>query len=159
MIHLFGEVLGSAQLDRALTRIESASQNLTEPLEEVGDEFRAIEAEHFDAEGPGWAPLSPKYAARKLRLYGDKPILRATDKLYRSMTIKGAEGNVSRVQPMSAEFGTSIFYAIFHQTGTVKMPAREVIMLNEDDKRSLVRVVQRYMIATGQAAGFQVIPH
>lgn len=158
MIHLTGTVLGSQQLLRSLTRIISASHDLSGAFEEFGEEFREVEKERFDAEGFGdWPPLSPAYAARKLRLYGNKPILRATDALYQSLTIKGAPGNVSIVQPMSADFGTSIPYAVFHQTGTSRMPARPEILLREEDKRRLVRAVQRHLIATGQSAGFQVI--
>jgi phage gpG-like protein len=157
MIHLTGTVLGDVQLDRVLTRIISASKDLSKPFEEGGEEFRDIEKERFDAEGFDWPPLAPGTVARKKRLYGDKPILRATDALYESLTIKGAAGNVSRVFPLMAEFGTNIFYAIFHQTGTSRMPAREVILFREEDKHRFVRAIQRYMIATGQSAGFQII--
>lgn len=157
MIHLTGTVLGGVQLDRALTRIISASQDLSKPFEDAGEEFRDIEAERFAAEGFGWAQLAASTLRRKIRLFGAKTILRATDALYNSLTIKGAFGNVTRVFPMRAEFGTSIFYAIFHQLGTSRMPAREVILFREEDKRRFVRTIQRYMIASGQSAGFQII--
>lgn len=160
MIRLIGTVLGGVQLDRALSRIISLSHNFSKPFEDAGEEFRDIEDERFDAEGFGeWPALSPAYAARKLRLFGNQPLLRATDALYKSLVIKGELGNISRVFPMKAEFGTSIFYAIFHQTGTSRMPARSVILLREEDKRRLVRTIQRYMIASGQEAGFQVTPN
>lgn len=157
MIFLTGTVLGDVQLHRALSRIVSASNDLSKPFEDAGEEFRDIEEERFDNEGFGWAALAASTIARKLRLYGVKPILRATDALYKSLTIKGAAGNISRVFPLKAEFGTSIFYAIFHQTGTSRMPARPVILFREEDKHRFVRSIQRYMIASGQSAGFQVI--
>ena len=158
MIHLTGTVLGDVQLDRALTRIISESEDLSGPFEDFGDEFRELLKDRFEAEGFGdWPPLSIAYALEKLRRYGPKTILRATDKLFRSLTIKGAEGNITRIFPLTAEFGTSIFYAVFHQKGTTRMPAREIMMLREEDKRRLVRTIQRHMIASGQVAGFQII--
>lgn len=158
MIQLTGTVQGDVQLDRALSRIISSSQDFSEPFEEFGDEFREVTGERFENEGFGWAQLSPAYALRKFMRWGIKTILRASDAVYESLTIKGAAGNITRIFPLRAEFGTSIYYAIFHQLGTSKMPARPIIMLREEDKRRLVRTVQRYMIASGQEAGFQVIP-
>lgn len=158
MIHFVGTVLGDVQLERALTRIVSASKNFTEPFELVGEDVRKFTNERFDNEGYGdWPPLAPSTIARKIRLYGNpKTILKASESLVDSLTIKGAAGNVTRIFPTLAEFGTSIFYAIFHQTGTSRMPAREIFLLREEEKRQVVRTIQRYLIASGQSAGFTI---
>lgn len=157
MIQLTGTVKGEAQLDRALSRIISASNDLRIPFEFIGEDFRRIESDQFDGEGYGWDALSPRYAARKLALYGELPILHRTGALREAMTIRGAPGNITEVFETEARFGTDIEYGSYHQTGTSRMPQREVIRLREEDKREMTRTMQRYMIATGQAAGFAVI--
>jgi phage gpG-like protein len=157
MIRLTGTVEGVAQLDRALGMIVAAAEDFSTAFEALGDEFLLIEQEQFLAEGYGdWPALKPSYLARKQRLYGNQTILRATDRLFESLTIRGAADNVWRIEQQQAEFGTSTPYAIWHQRGTGFMPARPVISLREQDNRRLMRVVQRHLIATGQAAGFQV---
>jgi phage gpG-like protein len=160
MIRLTGTVEGVAQLDRALGMILAAAENFSTAFEALGDELLLIEQEQFLAEGYGeWPALKPSYQARKQQLFGSQTILRATDRLYESMTIRGAPDNVWRIEPLQAAFGTSTPYAIWHQRGTGVMPARPVISLREEDNRRLMRVVQRHLIATGQTAGFEVTAH
>lgn len=72
--------------------------------------------EQFDTEGGGrWAPLTPAYARRKRRLYGDRPILQATGAMMRSFTAPGAPHQIRRVGPSEAFFGSDLERARFHQ--------------------------------------------
>lgn len=67
-------------------------------LEEVIErDFYPIMQETFDTEGRGrWRGPSPAYTRRKRQLYGDKPIMQATGNLMRSLTQRGAPGNLQR---------------------------------------------------------------
>ncbi len=97
--------------------------------------FLRGEADRFDAEGPGWAPLKPSTVARK----GFATILVETGKMRESLTQAGAEGAVFRPSAANAEMGTAyrsprqggqwaaVALASFHQEGTDRMPARPVI--------------------------------
>lgn len=72
--------------------------------------------EQFESEGGGqWAPLSPAYARRKRRLYGDRPILQATGAMMRSFTVPGAPHQIRQVGPSDAFFGSDLERAKFHQ--------------------------------------------
>lgn len=102
-------------IDRALSGLEKLEQGLSDlsPLfEKFGEQRYAEEKQLFDA--APWPPLSPAYAERKRQLFGDKPILRATDTLFNSLTQKGASGNVHEVSNFAAAFGSVVPYGVFH---------------------------------------------
>lgn len=162
MIRFRAEVLGVTQLDRALTRLTARASNLTVPFEKVGEDLRDQLKERFDAEGYGWEKLSTRsvnntasYAARKAKQYPGKTILRRKDRMYKSLVRKNAPGNVSRVRPMEAEFGTTVPYARHHQTGTGTMPAREIFRLREQDKRQITKTLHAYLMMQAQEIGFE----
>lgn len=116
----------------------------------LGEEFYRQELAWFEAEP--WVPLSPGYAARKQEIYGDKPILRATDVLFKSFTEQGAAGNIHRVGESEAEFGSSDFKAIYHQLGTSRMPARPPLIEPDPDK--FLAIADEYVDQLIQRAGF-----
>ena len=107
------EVMGLEGTIAAFLRLEDKLTKLKPLWEVFGKEFYSEEKSLF-AEAP-WKPLSPAYAKRKQQKYGDKGILRATDRLYNSLTEQGVEGNVHRVRDDGAEFGSSVPYGIFHK--------------------------------------------
>ncbi len=83
----------------------------------------------YDAQDPGgnaWQPLAPSTIAAK----GHDTILVDSGRLINSLTqqgpdairrVEGGRGNYELV------FGTSVEYAIFHDTGTARMPARPAV--------------------------------
>ena len=109
--------------------------------------FLDVEAERFDAEGPGWADLAPSTLAQKARKGYPSNILEATGALKRSLTEAGAAGCI--FLPMFGDATTSVTFgtdlrppkpgkgwegtalAAFHQLGTTRMPSRPVIDDNE----------------------------
>lgn len=155
MIRITGEVLGVTQFDRALSRLTARASNLVVPFEKVGEDLRDQLKERFDAEGYGWEKLSTRSAAWKEKRYPGKTILRRTDRMYNSLVRKNAPGNVSRVRPLEAEFGTTVSYARHHQTGTANMPAREIFQLREQDKRQITKTLHTYLMMQAEEAGFE----
>lgn len=155
MIRFHAEVLGVTQLDRSLTRLSARSSNLTVPFEKTGEDVRDQLKERFDAEGYGWQKLSTRSAAQKAKQYPGKTILRRTDRMYASLVRKNAPGNVSRVRPMEAEFGTTVPYARHHQTGTATMSAREIFRLREQEKRQITKTLHTYLMMQAQEIGFE----
>lgn len=102
-------------MDKVLTglgRIERGLDDLSPFFNKFADERYGEEKRLFDA--APWPPLSPAYAERKRQLFGDKPILRATDTLFKSLTQKGSVGNVHKVEKFMAEFGSIVPYGVFH---------------------------------------------
>jgi hypothetical protein len=103
---------GIEQLFSGLNRIDGLLDDLSPFFEKFADERYEEERRLFDS--APWPALSPVYAARKRQIFGDKPILRATDTLFRSLTEKGAPGNVHRIERQFAEVSSAVSYGVFH---------------------------------------------
>jgi phage gpG-like protein len=108
----------------------------------------------------GWAALSPAYAAWKARHYPGKTILRRTDRLYGSLAFAngqpGPEGVFRTPSLTTAEMGTAVPYARFHQQGTDRpMPARPVLFLEKGASQNYGRLMHRFVVDQRVAAGLK----
>ena len=95
--------------------------------------FKTFIKAHFSSEGgysgEQWAPLSPTYAAWKAKHYPGRGILQREGRLYNSLSAQSGD-TIFRVTPTSAEFGTKVPYAVYHQAedrGAAPFPRRAVI--------------------------------
>lgn len=155
MITATTEVHGDSQLGIAFGRVAEIFRDFTSVFEKIAPRFYGIIRKRFRDEGPGFAPLSPRYAALKRRLYGDKTILRATDKLYESFTPQ-SPGNINRITKTTAEFGSSVPYGIFHQQGTSRMPARPPIEITPQHELQFAQIAIKDLNEKIKAMGFGV---
>ena len=88
---------------------------------------RANEA-NFTASGlpaGGWAPLNARYASWKSTHFPGRPMMEITGRLRDSLT--RLVGPANKIDRMSAEFGTDVEYAKFHQYGTTRMAKRKIV--------------------------------
>jgi hypothetical protein len=83
----------------------------------VGEAVRRVTAEKFSSGGPGWADLSERYAARKSKQYPGAKILHASGAMEESLTKEGADGSIWEPSAESLEMGSTLPYALAHQTG------------------------------------------
>lgn len=115
-------------------------------FEKISDDFYETQEKIFRASGAfegrrAWKPLKPKYRQWKLRKVGSKPILTFRGKLRKSLTIKGARGNIHRITEKSMVLGTKVKYAKPHQYGSSRgLPKRKIIDLTEPEKRRFTRI-------------------
>lgn len=145
--------------DRGLTRLVSRTRDFSEVFRRIGEDFRDVMKEQFDAEGYGWEKLSTRYRVWKDKHFPGKTILRREDKMYNAMTRKGAAGNVNRVSATEAAFGAEGEpgrIAHFHQIGAGRLPVRKVVYLRESDKRLFTKTMHEYMLRLGSEAGFEI---
>lgn len=138
------ELVGLDRVQSGFTRIETGLTRLKPLFEEFGKEFYLEEKTLFDL--APWKPLSPAYAEQKRKKYGDKPILRATDRLYLSLTEQGTEGNVHRVGDQEAEFGSMVPYGVFHR------PTRDPMAEPDEDRYAMI--AGQYVAEIVKEAGF-----
>lgn len=138
------ELLGLQTALNAFSALEARTTSLRPLWEKFADEFYIQERQLFDA--APWKPLTPAYAERKRRIFGDKPILRATDTLFHSLTQKGAEGSIYRVLDQEVEFGSSVPYGIFH------VPTRNP--LAEPDEDRYLTIAGEYLVEAVRESGF-----
>jgi phage gpG-like protein len=144
------EIDGVVQFDRAFNRIQGHVEDLTPVWDKVEQAFYRIEREQFDSEGAAgrggkWAPLSRPYAQQKADRYGVKPIERASDRLYASLTRKGGDTVLVKSKDEFA-IGTSLPYAKYQQQGTSKMPKRELISFSDGQRTDLMKEVQKGLL-------------
>lgn len=144
------EIVNLPQVDAKLAALDREIGTLKPLWERFGKEFYSQEVSLFEAQP--WAPLSPAYAAKKREQFGDKGILRATDALFRSLTEQGATGNIHRVNDLDAEFGSNDPKAMFHFTGTSRMPSRDP--LAEPDVDKYETIAGEYLGEIVSRAGF-----
>ena len=104
--------------------------------QEVADYEAGMFAGEFDSNLNDWPALKPSTIARK----GNDRILVETGALRASLVSVGGPGNISATAPRGMLFGTEVEYAIFHQEGTRKMPARPPVGMSEE---TLDRAVER----------------
>ena len=148
MVQFSLNIEGEEQVSRMINRTTDRAEDLRPFLDAVATFLPQIMEEQFSSEGArtgGWAPLSPDYADQKAKKWGNQPILVASGRMRRSLVGSG-EGSISRqVGRDSLEFGTDIPYAGLHQTGTSRMPMRRILDLKEDDRKAILKMLQRHL--------------
>jgi phage gpG-like protein len=126
-------------------RFQAALLDL-EPLWELVKPIAAqVEEDQFSTQGAGeWAPLAESTLARKEA--GGWP----SDPLVRTGDLKDSlinPGRAADTGPSHMIYGTDVDYAGFHQEGTSRMPARQVIPdpYRVEDRRKVEAAMVTYI--------------
>lgn len=154
---------GVTQVERKLATWGHNIADLTPAWEQVGesmlDEFSLNMAEEGGRFGRAsrWAPLAASTVAerQRLKLGGEHPILWRTGDLGMSLRERGAAGNVFQATPTGVTVGTSVAYAGYHQSGTRRMPARQIVGVSWRQKSVAVNILASYVRQQARAAGLQ----
>ncbi len=93
---------------------------------------------------PAWTPLSARYASYKARRYPNTPILVRSGRL-RNALAEITGDSIATIEPDRLTYGTSVPYALYHQRGTRKMPARPILRLSNPLKNRLMRLLRSYI--------------
>lgn len=149
MFELTLNTQGEKELLLAFQLAELEFQDWRNEFEKLEPAFTVVIHRRFEQEGPGWLELTRVYAAQKAKKYPGKTILRRTDKGYLSFA-KGNEGNVSRIEPLSAEFGTAVGYMVYHQD------KRPIIVTNGEDEAKFYQIMVTEKNARLRQIGFNV---
>jgi phage gpG-like protein len=112
--------------------------------------MRADTSERFDKQGEGaWPPLAASTVEKKKRLGQNPKIMRVTDALYRSLTVKRGRGALRRGTKTQMRYGTTVYYSRFHQEGQGGVPKRPLVMVDADLEKRIVRALEQY-VAKGE---------
>jgi phage gpG-like protein len=153
------EIAGEVQMDRGIARFADGLSDYRPIWPVIEDDFYAQVKDQFKTEGEEggekWAPLSPEYAGYKEAHFPGKPILERTGELTASLTNPNDPNTVRIEERKSLTLGSRVPYAIYHQTGTKKMPARPEIKLTEAFKRTAMHHVQTYLVQMANSLGFR----
>ena len=96
------------------------------------------------ATGPMWAPLSPDYRRWKNAHFPSAPLLVLQGSMKASLLSPTASGSIWRPSATRLEAGSSIPHAIYHQTGTSRMPARPPLRFAEQDRIRIGKLLQEF---------------
>ena len=135
------------------------AKNFTPVLRWAFQQLQKAHLKNFATEGRAsdspWRPLDPEYATWKLERYGNQGILvgRRADgsDLRASLIFSNSRGSIRNIittaeGTTSAEFGTDLPYAKFHQTGTRDMPARKVVYVPQFFKYKMKLAVLEHIL-------------
>jgi hypothetical protein len=120
---------GFAQARRDFQDMRERTQDLRPAWDALLSWWADRNATHFRNRGrrwrTPWKQLAPSTLSEKLRLgYPPDPLVR-TGELRHSLTVRPL--GIERLRPHELEAGTATRYAHFHQSGTRRMPRRQLI--------------------------------
>lgn len=134
-----------ASMAAAVTETKRRAFDLREPFAAFEEVWYEQNEMIFAEEGiPHWAALSPRYAKVKAHDFPDQGILRATDRLYESLTSR-THDTVFKVTQRTIKLGTAVPYSDSLQGGAGTMPAREHNILLDETFNGLVETVGQYV--------------
>lgn len=137
------ELVGEKAIESIFDHIKHIPDDWSGAWDPMADDFRASEAAIFAEQGPGWAPLSPRYSKWKAKHYPGMPLLVRTGALQASLTVPDSEGNINEIYPTEMLLGSDLkvpsgkyTLGMLHQTGTRPhkgspngMPARPPVII------------------------------
>ena len=134
----------SEAVDKVLAGFQDALADQAPALARVADDFREMIGQQFAsegrAEGTPWPELSPATLRRRR---ARTPILYKTGALLRSLAEPGAAGHVEELEGYSLTLGSRLPYALYHHTGTRRLPARPIIVLSGARSERWTEMVRR----------------
>lgn len=148
----------SEPVEQALESFQNSLADNAPALKLIADDFREMIREQFASEGAAggtpWAELAPStLRARR----GRSGILNSTGALLASLTDADSAGHVEETDGQLLSIGSSLPYAMFHQTGAGRgfglssmlsgrglgrgLPMRPIIVLSDDRSAAWVGMV------------------
>lgn len=152
----------SEALDQSLESFQASLADLSPALREIADDFREMVAEQFATQGRAggtpWAELASSTLRR--RRGAGAGILYLTGALFRSLVEPGARAHVEEIGGASLTLGSSLPYALFHQTGAGRgfgqtalgapgrrgdLPMRPLIVISGERSDAWVEIVRQHL--------------
>ncbi len=136
----------SEAVDKALQNFQASLAEQAPALQLIADDLRVLIAEQFASEGrAGGTPWPPRVGARLAspwRAQQAAPLLVRTGALRDSLIDPSAPEHVEEIDDLSLTLGTRVPYALFHQLGARRMPARPIIVLSGERSERWVEIVR-----------------
>jgi phage gpG-like protein len=154
-VRILFEVSGDVQLNRELLRVGGRGVDASPAFEAIADRILSEDALQLGSQGRhasgGWKPLQPATMEAKRRRNLRPEILRATDSLMRSLTVRGDSNQVLKVRPDGLDLGSKLPYAGAHQNPKPgsRLPQRRPVELTETTRRDITKTLQRFVL-TGE---------
>jgi len=149
-VQVYIQKVDTSSVRRRFAAMTRRSRDFRPVFRWVMQELQKAHRDNFRTQGSTsgfpWQPLDPQYSSWKIENYGAKGILVREGSLQRSLTMNSGRGAIRDIGLRTAEFGTRIPYAKFHQTGTSKMAKREPVFLPRMMAERTGGVVAEYIV-------------
>jgi len=143
---MFGEQIVATKFRQSA----SVAANVLPAFRNVEEYLYQITQTQFNSQGRraggSWKKLSAEWLARKARMGRDTRILQFDHALIRSVTKKGARGQILEHTPTSLTFGTELPYAARHQFGHERTPQRKFLVVRPSDRAIIAQMIQDHMM-------------
>ena len=121
---------------QAISRAQGVVSDLSIPFHLILNDFYRSEEAIFQLQSAGkYPPISEKYGQRKEKRYGFRyPLLVRTGRLADSVTSPTAPEAIAEITPSSITIGTTVPYAIYHQSDAprAKIPQRKFLFIGPE---------------------------
>jgi hypothetical protein len=140
------EVRGARKAAVDLTELGERGSDIRRVSEKVRAIYRRSNERRFASNGMGsWPTLAPSTIERKQRGgYSGPPMVRSGD-LERALTAARASDQVDIRDKTEFRFGTTLPYAIYHDTGTGGEKQRELVQLTAAERNQVSRLISGYV--------------
>jgi len=133
----------SDQVDKALANFQASFADQAPALQAIADDFRALIARQFSTEGRAeGTPWPPRKSRARVGAVREPPLLIRTGALRDSLIGPSAPGHVEELEAQSLTLGSRLPYALFHQLGTRRMPARPLIVLSGERTERWIEIIR-----------------
>ncbi len=148
-------------MDRALSRFADGLTDYSGAWPELIEEFHAEEKGQFESLGAQggevWAPLNPVYAGWKVIHFPASRSCNGRGALMESLTRESAPGAIVLKGRKDLRIGTSVLYAIYHQSiePRTRLPRRPPVNFTERFKRWTMRHLHVFLVEMATRCGFR----
>ena len=140
------EVRGARKAAVDLAALGERGSDIRRVSEQVRSVYRKSNERRFASNGLGsWPALAPSTVERKARAGAVAPPMVRTGALERSLTAPRASDQVDRRDKTEFRFGTTLSYAVYHDTGTGGEKKRELVELTASEREQISRLISGYV--------------
>ena len=166
----FSYEVNSETVEQTLKSFQNSLADNSPALKLIANDFREMISEQFASEGAAggtpWAGLAPSTLRARRAGFG---ILNSTGALLASLTDPDSAGHVEETDGQSLSIGSSVPYALFHQTGAGRgfglasipsgpglgrrLPMRPILVLTEERSAAWVGMVEQGLSEKARVLG------
>lgn len=140
------EIRGARKAAVDLAELGERGSDIRRVSEKVRSIYRRSNARRFASSGLGsWPALADSTVERKAREGSSGPPMVRSGDLMRALTSPRAADQVDRRDRTEFRFGTTLPYAVYHDSGTGGEKKRELVELTANERAQVSRLISAYV--------------
>lgn len=137
------QVIGDKEMIESLGKLQEQFEDWSKEFNQVSDKLlKFYQGPVFETEGgiigENWQKLSQPYEFYKRKKFAGRGILQASGKMRRNFSAESGKD--------FAKIENKTKYAVYHQEGTRKMPARKMLKIDEERKNLVLKIFESGLV-------------